>query len=76
MRLTGSFVSLFTAALSSLETTDEKHCELGAWVKVESGETQKWFGRVRYVIFVFCFWIDFVMRCHHHHRISESSFSM
>ena len=49
MRLTGSFVSLFTAALSSLETTDEKHCELGAWVKVESGETQKWFGRVRYV---------------------------
>ena len=28
-----------------------QHCELGAWVKVESGETQKWFGRVRYVIF-------------------------
>lgn len=44
-----SFVSLFTAALSSLETTDEKHCELGAWVKVESGETQKWFGRVRFM---------------------------
>ena len=37
-----------------LETTRRQHCELGAWVKVESGETQKWFGRVRVNYFV-CF---------------------
>ena len=53
--MTDTSVSLYY----SFSRNGRQHCELGAWVKVESGETQKWFGRVRYMIFVFCFWIDF-----------------
>ncbi len=58
-----------------LETTRRQHCELGAWVKVESGETQKWFGRVRELCFVFG---SILMRCHqvvnrdHHHHQFEN----
>ena len=31
----------------SLSFICKQHCKLNTWVKVESGETQKWFGRVR-----------------------------
>ena len=43
--VTDTSVSLYS---SSFSRNGRQHCELGAWVKVESGETQKWFGRVRY----------------------------
>ena len=46
MRLTRLSLSLYS---SSFSRNGRQHCELGAWVKVESGETQKWFGRVRFM---------------------------